>query len=135
MIRLLADNDAEGYVEFLVRVLMSDTWIAFWKDLELALVSFEDLGLDRDATDAEVWRSCQREQVVLITNNRNADAPDSLETTIREENRSDSLPVFTLASSKRIQIDRAYAERMAISLLDCLTRLDSLRGTGRLFLP
>jgi hypothetical protein len=135
MIRLLADNDAEGHVGILVRVLMSETWIAFWNDLGLAVVLFEDLGLHRDARDAEVWRTCQREQVVLITNNRNADDPDSLERTIREENRSDSLPVFTLANPEQIRVDRAYAERTALRLLEYLTYLDDARGAGRLFLP
>ena len=38
MSRLLADNDAEGHVAILVRVLMSETWIAFWNDLELTVV-------------------------------------------------------------------------------------------------
>jgi len=135
MIRLLADNNADGHVGILVRVLMSEDWIAIWNDLELAVVTFEDLGLHRDTSDAVVWRACQREQVLLITNNRNADGPDSLETTIREEGQSDSLPVFTLANPEQIRVDRAYAERTALRLLEYLIYLDDARGSGRLFLP
>lgn len=135
MIKLLADNNADGHVEILVRVLMSETWISFWNELELTVVSFENLGVSRNASDAELWRACQREQVVLITNNRNADDPDSLETTIRRENRADSLPVFTIADPELLRLDRDYAERTALRLLEYLARLDGIRGTGRLFLP
>ena len=135
MIRLLADNDAGGQLAILVRVLSNEQWNVFWNDLQLTTVTFEDLALRRDVSDADLWRKCQREQVVLITNNRNADDPDSLEATIRAESRTDSLPVFTLARAQQINTDRAYAERTAISLLDYLTRLQSLRGTGRIFIP
>ena len=67
-----------------VRVFPSDAWIAFWNDLESATVTFEDLGLRRYATTLYCGITRQREQIVLITSNRNADAPDSLETIIRE---------------------------------------------------
>jgi hypothetical protein len=133
--RLMADNDAGGHVAILVRIISGGDWNTFWNDLELVTVTFEDLGIDRDVSDAVLWRACQREQVVLITNNRNADDPDSLESTISAENRPDSLPVFTLARAARIATDRAYAERTAISLLDYLTGLDDVRGTGRIFIP
>jgi len=135
MIKLLADNNATGHVRVLVRILMNETWIGFWNDLELAVVTFRDLGLDRKASDADLWRTCQREQVVLITSNRNADRPDSLQTILREENRSDCLPVFTLADPERVGNDRAYAEETALRLLEYLSQFDSVRGAGRLFLP
>jgi predicted nuclease of predicted toxin-antitoxin system len=135
MIRLLADNNAGGHVAILVRIFLSEAWLQFWNDLKLTTITFEDLGLDRSANDAELWRVCQREQVVLITNNRNADDPDSLEMTIRRENRADSLPVFTIADPDRIGVDRAYAERTAISLLEYLLALDDARGMGRIFIP
>jgi hypothetical protein len=131
----MADNDAGGHVAILVRIISSGDWSAFWSGLELVTVTFEDLGLDRGVSDAELWRTCQREHVVLITNNRNANDPDSLESTILAENGSDSLPVFTLARAGRIATDCAYAERTAISLLDYLMRLDDVRGTGRIFVP
>jgi len=135
MIRLLADNNADGQLEIIVGILMSEPWIAFWNELELAVISFEDLGIQRNASDAILWRTCQREQVVLITNNRNADDVDSLERTLRSENRPDSIPVFTLARSERISTDRNYAERTALRLLEYLASLDSVRGAGRLYVP
>ncbi len=135
MIKLLPDNNAGGHVEILVRVLMSETWLAFWNDLEAAVVTFEHLKVERDSDDDELWRACQRQQVVLITNNRNAIGPKSLERVIRAENTAHSLPVFTLADPDRLSMDRDYAESTAVSLLENLYRLDKLLGTGRLYLP
>ena len=101
----------------------------------LTLVTFEELGLDRQASDAELWRVCQREQIVLITNNRNADGPDSLELIVRDENQPGSLPVFTLASAERIRTDNTYAEKTAERLLEYLVYLNEIRGAGRIYLP
>jgi hypothetical protein len=135
MIRLLADNNAEGHVEVLVRVLSGESWIAFWNELGLKLVTFEECGLDRSLNDAELWRFCQREGIVLITNNRNAHGADSLEMVVRQENQPDSIPVFTLANPERVLTDGDYAEKTAVRLLDYLLYLEGTRGTGRLFVP
>ena len=135
MIRLLPDNDATGHLHLMLRALRREGWIGFWDDLETIVVSFEELGVARDASDREVWRVCQREQVLLLTNNRNADDPDSLEVVLREENRPDSLPVFTIGRPERFRRDAAYAERTALRLLEYLGRVESLRGAGRLFIP
>ena len=135
MIKLLPDNDSGGQVAILVDFLIRGEWIGFWNDLGLTTITFEDLKLRRDVSDAELWRTCQSEQVILITSNRNADDPNSLENTIRVENRADALPVFTLARAERINIDREYAATTAVSLLDYLSRLDQLRGIGRIYIP
>jgi len=71
----------------------------------------------------------------LVTANRNADTADSLERVIRAENQPDSLPVLTLADPRRVERDRAYAERTAERILDYLLRIDELRGSGRLYAP
>ncbi len=99
------------------------------------MVTFEDLGIDRSASDAILWRVCQREELVLVTNNRNAAGPDSLEMVVREENRPNSLPVFTLANPDRVRNDGEYAEQVAARLLDYLIYLDEVRGAGRIFIP
>ena len=135
MIRLLADNNADGHLEILVRILMNETWIGFWNELDLTVVSFEDVGIPRNVDDVILWRTCQREQVVLVTSNRNADGEHSLQVTLQRENRPESLPVFTLARAERIAADRDYAERTALRLLEYLTQLDSVRGAGRLYVP
>ena len=82
-----------------------------------------------------IWRRCQAEQLVLITNNRNQDSPDSLETTLRLYNTPDCLPVFTIGDLDKFRISRAYAERVLERLYEYLLQIDNVRGTGRLFLP
>jgi hypothetical protein len=78
---------------------------------------------------------CQRERLVLVTGNRNADEPDSLELVIRDENQPDSLPVVTLANPQRITRDRPYAEKVAERLLERLIAIDDFRGAGRIYVP
>jgi len=72
---------------------------------------------------------------LLITNNRNEDSPDSLEATIRQHNTSDSLPVFTVGNLDKFRLSRAYTERVLERLYEYLLDIDSVRGTGRLFVP
>jgi hypothetical protein len=106
-----------------------------WNELQVVLVTFEHIGLDRGASDAEIWQTCHREQIVLITNNRNARGKDSLEAVLRSQNQPNSLPVFTLARPDRLRRNRRYAEITAECLLEYLARLDRVRGAGRTYLP
>jgi len=106
-----------------------------WQGLRLAVETFDSLGLPVDALDESVWRRCQEDRLVLITGNRNADRPDSLESTIRRENQPDSLPVVTLATPDRVMRDRLYAEKVAERLLEYLTAIDDVRGAGRIYVP
>lgn len=46
-----------------------------------------------------------------------------------------SLPVFTLSDADWIFHSKDYLERVTESLFDQLLRIETLRGTGRLFLP
>ena len=135
MVRLLADNDVVGHVEDLVREMRSPRWAGFWAALGLTLVHFRDVGLTPTSSDREVWRTCQAEQLLLITNNRNRADPDSLEATIQELGTPESLPVFTIASIQTFRTDRSYAERVVESLYGYILDLERLRGTGRLYLP
>src|SRR4051794_27337706 len=95
---ILSDANILGQVQALFVLLESDEWRSLWEPLNLTLLAFSDLDLEEDAPDSVVWESCQRERVVLLTANRNEEGPDSLETTIRTQNQSDSLPVLTLAN-------------------------------------
>jgi predicted nuclease of predicted toxin-antitoxin system len=135
MVRLLADNDTIGYVESLVREMQSPRWADFWTTLGLTLVYFEDVGLVPASSDRTIWQTCQTEQLLLITNNRNQDGPDSLETTIRELNGPERLPVITVSDLDALRTSRAYAERVAERLYEYVIGLEGLRGTGRLYLP
>ena len=132
---ILADINVEGILPHLGGIWRSATWREIWFGLGIAIESFESLGLPPNSSDAVIWRTCQREQLVLITENRNADSPDSLEMVIRAENQPDSLPVVTLARPQRITRDRLYAETVAERLLDYLMRIDEVRGVGRVYVP
>jgi predicted nuclease of predicted toxin-antitoxin system len=132
---ILADVNVQGQVDLLMTLMRGEPWREMCEDLHIDYVHFSDVGLDRQATDADIWNFCQERECVLITNNRNDDGPESLETAIRQQNTPNSLPVFTLANAERIRHSRAYADRVIESLLDALQRIDSLRGVGRLYLP
>ena len=132
---ILADHNVRGQVDYLAALLRSDLWSPFWNDLALAIMHFEQVGLQSTARDREVWQRCQDEQLVLITANRNQSGPDSLEATIRSLNTPVSLPVFTIADLNRLSVSRAYADEIVESLLEFLRRIEDLRGTGRLWLP
>jgi hypothetical protein len=135
MIRILADNNAEGHLQILVRIFGKTPWCEVWDELGATVVTFEEIGIDRDASDTEIWRICQREQILLITNNRNADDADSLEAVIRKENHALAIPVVTLARADQLRTDRAYAQRTAESLLEFLTYLEEILGAGRIYIP
>jgi hypothetical protein len=131
----LADNNVTSQVEALVQVMRSEAWADFWDALGLVFKRFDDVGLSPASSDADVWNTCQAEQLVLITNNRNDNSTDSLEATIRHRNQPASLPVFTIADLDKLRTSRSYAERVVVSMYDYLTRIDEVRGTGRLYLP
>lgn len=132
---ILADHNADGHVEVLLRTWLSDEWLAMWNELDVPLLTFAALGLSSDVDDATLWRTCQQEQVVLITNNRNAEGPGSLQHVIRSETTVACWPVFTLANAERIRKDKDYAERTAVRLLEYLLDIENYRGTARIYVP
>src|SRR5262245_47077601 len=114
---IIADNNITGHFRLLNVLLEEEPRREFWLSLNFTAPTFQDLGLTDKSPDLEVWQKCQQEQLVLITDNRNAHGPDSLEAVIRALNQPDSLPVITLADSKRFLTDRIYAEQIADRLL------------------
>jgi hypothetical protein len=135
MIRIMSDNDVQGHVGRLMDLCQGPPWAEVWRDLRCSVCTFADLGLSEDAPDATVWKACQEAGVLLITGNRNAEGPESLEITIRQQNTPDCLPVLTLADPDRIARDRLYAESVVERLFEILIDLEVVRGAGRLFLP
>jgi Tfp pilus assembly ATPase PilU len=135
MLRILADHDVEGHVQALIRVCSGPEWGEIWESLACKVDSFEGLGLPHETADAEVWRLCQERGIVLITGNGNAEGPTSLEMAIRNLGSDKSLPVITISDPKRLLRDRDYAQAATARLLQDLIDLDTLRGTGRLFIP
>jgi hypothetical protein len=132
---IVPDANCEGHFRQLLRLLHNESRREFWHFLNLAVLTFEELGLPADASDREVWERCQQHEVVLITANRTAEGADSLEAVIQAANTPQSLPVVTLANVERIRRDRDYADQVADRLLDYLFDVDSFRGIGRVFVP
>jgi hypothetical protein len=132
---ILADANIIGSVESLVQQMQSRKWGEFWAFLGLEFKRFEDVGLSPDSSDLVIWQTCQAEQLILITDNRNKKSADSLEATIQQYNQPDSLPVFTISSMAAFGNSRTYAEKILEHLYDYLMRIDEVRGTGRLYLP
>ncbi len=131
----MSDNDVQGQVSRLMDICQLSPWVELWRDLECVLCTFEDFDLPEDATDAVIWQACQTNDILLITGNRNAEGPESLEMTMRQRNTPSCLPVLTLANPDRIQRELQYAESVVERLFDILIDPDTLRGTGRLYLP
>jgi hypothetical protein len=132
---ILADVNVEGHLQVLLRVFRQDPWHEFWNYLNLATLAFADVGLLPNATDLVIWQTCQRESLILLTGNRNAQGDDSLEAAIRNYNTPDSLPVITLGTAERVLLERSYAERAAVRMLDYFLEIDRYRGAGRLYAP
>jgi hypothetical protein len=132
---ILADINVRRHWDELFSRLMSDQWRDLWLRLNLQVETFPSLGLPLTAPDSVIWQVCQQQQLILITDNRNANDPDSLEATIRAHNTPTSLPVFTVADAARVLKNKPYAEQVAEKLLEYLLDIDNLRGTGRLYLP
>lgn len=125
---LVADANAQGQVEFLLRRMQADEWAGFWQALGLVLRRFEDVGLSASSTDLEIWSVCQTEQLILITDNRNLDSEDSLEATIRRHNAPQSLPIFTIANMDEFRTNSSYVKRVVEALYDY--RLRDRRDSG-----
>jgi hypothetical protein len=130
MAGILADTNVEGHWEEILNLLLSDTWRDVWLSLNLELVTFESLGLPRDAPDSLVWQTCQDQHITLITGNRNDEGPDSLQAVIRTKTTPASLPVITLANPPRILRSKPYARRVAEKLLEYLLYIDEYHGAG-----
>ena len=92
MIGLLADATIQGQVELLALRMQAEPWREFWDYLHLRCVTFAEAGLDPTDSDAVIWQRCQDLGILLITDNRNDDGPDSLENTIRMHATVTSLP-------------------------------------------
>ena len=132
---ILADVNIQGQVDFLIILMQAEPWKLFWEHLRIPYLHFPDVGLALDAPDSLVWEVFQKEELLLITDNRNRKGDDSLESTIQTRNTTTSLPVFTIGNVRNLRASRDYGHRVIDKLLDSLLRIETLRGTGRLYLP
>jgi hypothetical protein len=110
-------------------------WREFTTSLDVAFQTLHDAGIAPSSTDDVVWRYCQQHGHYLLTSNRNENAGDSLEATIRREGSATSLPVFTLPLPDRVYSSPAFLDRVVEKLLTYVLDAENIRGTGRLYLP
>jgi predicted nuclease of predicted toxin-antitoxin system len=127
----LSDHDIEGYAQLLWGTLASVGWLDL---IHLELTTFREIDLPVSSNDRQVWRFAQANNFILITNNRNMKDETSLERTIREENRLNSLPVLTIGNIERLA-DLAYRERCADVLVEISLDLENHLGRGRIYIP
>ncbi len=135
MLTILLDENIDGYAEYLSRFVFSPAWSEISTALGLRIIKFDEVGLNKGAPDDQVWELCQRDRCYLLTDNRNQDKPDSLESMIRTRNLPTCLPVFTISDINRFRSEHNYAEAVIAKLLEYLFDADSLLGVGRLYLP
>lgn len=129
---ILADHDIERHARLLFAALQALEWAQL---LNIRLASFSESGLVETSTDREVWRQAQQLGMLLLTNNRNKEGPDSLEQTLRDELTLTSLPVLTISNADRFLASRAYRERCANRVAEIAEDLERFRGVPRLFIP
>jgi hypothetical protein len=135
VLTILLDENVEGYHDYLSRLLFSPVWGELSSVLDVQVRSFAESGLAKGTPDEHVWEFCQRQRFYLITDNRNQDKADSLQSMIRTRNLPTSVPVFTISDIQRFRSDRDYAEAVAAKLLEYLMDADKIGGVGRLYLP
>jgi hypothetical protein len=132
---LLADADCIGQVNLLVEMMQDPSRRELFESLDVHVYALDELGLTLDASDRAIWERCRDEELVLLTGNRNADKPDSLQNVIKEHATIESLPVITITDTYRVSHDRHYAQLAADKLLEYLFEMDNLRGARRLYIP
>jgi hypothetical protein len=135
VLTVLLDENIEGYADYLSGHLFSPMWNDISSALGVRIATFEQVGLAKGTPDEQIWQFCQDQQVYLLTDNRNDDKPDSLESMIRVRNLPSSLPIFTISDISRLRSEREYVEVLVARLLEYLMDAENLRGVGRLYLP
>ncbi len=135
MLRVLLDENIDGYADLLSGHLFSPTWNDISSFLDVSIATFAQVGLAKGTPDEQIWQFCQDQQLYLLTDNRNDDKPGSLESTIQTRNLPTSLPVFTISDIPRLRSEPDYVEALVARLLEYLLDAENLRGVGRLYLP
>ena len=132
---LLVDVNIQGQMKSIQLIFKSTEWAEFWHDLDLEFLHFSQVGLNRRSKDSEIWRTCQREELILVTANRNHDGLDSLGEMIASENSDIALPAITIGDQEALRLSKQYALKVAIRILEILYDIDIYRGSGRAFVP
>jgi hypothetical protein len=125
------DQNLEGYAEILLGAIASKGWLDL---LPIQFITFAEIELTANSTDRFVWRYAQLHNMILLTANRRMKGQDSLEQVMREENKSTSLPVITIANLTRFD-ERDYREECIERLIEVSMYIDNYLGSRRVFIP
>src|SRR5438132_10952867 len=110
---LLADVNLQGHLPYLRRLLHGLGLLEMLTELDIALFTFPDRGLDRHLNDRDLWNYCQANELVLFTDNRNQEDENSLSATLQDSWQVGHLPVLTLANKGKFENSEGYATRVA----------------------
>lgn len=138
MIGLLADVNIQGEFADLRTALNADGLTPLLEAVGLRLYTYPDFGLDPGMDDRRLWQFCQQQRLALFTDNRNSDDQDSLQATMLDSLRPDSLPVLTPGDKGRFHSSTDYQIRVARSVAEIMYSLRhdaTYLGVGRLFVP
>jgi predicted nuclease of predicted toxin-antitoxin system len=128
----LIDHNLERHAVVLLGNIANQGWL---EDVSVRFVSFQEVELSIDSSDRIVWRFAQANQMILLTANRKMKGKDALEKVLREENKSNSLPVITIGNADRILDERDYRDQCVDRLLEIVINIENYMGVGRLFIP
>ena len=128
----LIDHNLERHAVVLLGNIANQNWL---ETLPIRFVSFQEVELPIDSNDRIVWRFAQANQMILLTANRKMKGKDALEKVLREENKSNSLPVITIGNADRVLDERAYRDKCVDLLLEIVIDIENYMGVGRLFIP
>jgi hypothetical protein len=132
---LLVDNNIQGQMENVRTIFLGPEWGEIWASTGFEFLQFADVGIDRSTKDDVIWQTCRLHGLLLVTANRNAEGPDSLGAMLESDLRDTDLPVVTIADQEALRLDKSYARRVAIRILEICWDIEKLRGTGRIFVP
>jgi hypothetical protein len=134
---LLADVNVQGHLPYLRHLLDALGLWAVLVELNLRLVTFSDLQLQRDLDDRSLWNRCQQDGWVLFSENRNHDGPNSLHATLTDTWQNGHLPVLILSNKSGFERDRRYAEQVATDVAGLLFGVEQqeYRDQPRIYAP
>jgi hypothetical protein len=134
---LLADVNVQGHLPYLRRLLEAEGLLEILTEMGISLATFPDIKLDRGMDDRTLWHFCQDHGWMLFTDNRNHEAPDSLNATILDSWRDGMFPVLTLANKGQFENNAAYATLIAYDVAELLVVafVDGIRNQPRIFVP
>jgi hypothetical protein len=109
----------------------------FLQIAELQFMTFADESLPGDLDDRSLWHYCERRRLVLLTDNRNHNARDSLQATLDDSWRLGDLPILTITNKLAFSDDQDYAERFATDLVEAVCDIadGNVLAQPRLWLP